>query len=179
MSNALVSRDLSNFLVGYTGVTRWGNAEWRVLCRSSVLFRDRQMLAGVGGGDAHLDRGGRDGHGTWICRAEQDGTNGARGESVFRAGVRVSGKARRSDQVAVVGRRRTVPVRETTGARKIHLAASSERNGFVDAGAVVDAAGRHRLAAAGAQLRAADGGVSALDGADAYRPRLNGIHSPV
>ena len=33
-SNALVSRDLANFLVGYTEVTRWGNAERRVLCRS-------------------------------------------------------------------------------------------------------------------------------------------------
>jgi hypothetical protein len=32
--NALVSRDLANFLVGYTEVTRWGNAERHVLCRS-------------------------------------------------------------------------------------------------------------------------------------------------
>jgi hypothetical protein len=30
-TNALVSRDLANFLVGYTEVTRWGNAERRVL----------------------------------------------------------------------------------------------------------------------------------------------------
>ncbi len=72
------------------------------------------------------------------------------------------GQARRSDQVAVVGWRRAVPVRETIGARKVHLAASGERHGFADAGAVVDAAGRHRLAAAGAQLRAADGGVSKI-----------------
>ena len=36
---------------------------------------------------------------------------------------------------------------------------AAKRNGFVDARAAVDAAGRDRLAAAGAQLRAADGGV--------------------
>jgi hypothetical protein len=29
--NALVSRDLANFLVSYTEVARWGNAERRVL----------------------------------------------------------------------------------------------------------------------------------------------------
>ncbi len=81
------------------------------------------------------------------------------GKSVFGAGVCVSREARRSDQAAVVGWRRAVLVREATGARTIHLAASGERHGFADAGAVVDAAGRHRLAAAGAQLRAADGGV--------------------
>ena len=45
---------------------------------------------------------------------------------------------------------------------QIHLAASSEWNGVADAGAAVDAAGRDRLAAAGAQLRAADGGVSEI-----------------
>ena len=35
---------------------------------------------------------------------------------------------------------------------------------FTDAGAAVDAAGRDRLAAAGAQLRSADGGVSKVLG---------------
>ncbi len=34
--NALVSGDLANFLVGYTEVTRWGNAERRVLCLSVI-----------------------------------------------------------------------------------------------------------------------------------------------
>ena len=53
-------------------------------------------------------------------------------------------------------------VRQATGARAVHLAASGERHGFADAGAAVDAAGRDRLAAAGAQLRAADGGVSEI-----------------
>ena len=50
-------------------------------------------------------------------------------------------------------------VREETGAREIHLAASDERNGGTDAGTAVDVARRDRLAAAGAQLRSADGGV--------------------
>jgi hypothetical protein len=49
--------------------------------------------------------------------------------------------------------------RDGSGARAIYLAANGERHGFADARAAVDALGRDRLAAAGAQLRAADGGV--------------------
>ncbi len=107
-----------------------------------------------------MDRGRSDGHAAGIRGVERNGANRIEGKSVFGAGVCVSRETRGSDQVAVVGRRRVVPVRETAGAWEIHLAASSERNGFADAGAVVDAAGGHRLATAGAQLRAADGGVS-------------------
>jgi len=59
----------------------------------------------------------------------------------------------------VVGRW-SLPFCETLGARKIYLAASGEWNGFTDAGTVVDVAGRDRLAASGAQLRSADGGVT-------------------
>jgi hypothetical protein len=55
-----------------------------------------------------------------------------------------------------------VLVREETGARKIHVAASGEWNSVTDASAAVDAAGRDRLAAASAQLRSADGGVSKM-----------------
>src|SRR5271170_5158923 len=116
----------------------------------------------AGGGDAHLDRGGSDGHATRVHGVERHGADGVGGKSVFGASVCVSREARRSDQAAVVGRGRAVLVRETTGARKVHLAASGERHGFVDARAVVDVAGRDRLAAAGAQLCAADGGVSKI-----------------
>src|SRR6266478_3608475 len=111
----------------------------------------------AGGGDADLDRGRSDGHAARIRGAERDGADGAGGQSVFGAGVRVSRETRRSDQAAVVGRRRAVPVRETAGALEIHLAASGDRNGFADAGAVVDAAGGHRLAASGAPLRTSNG----------------------
>ena len=65
-------------------------------------------------------------------------------------------------KVAVVGRRRAVPVRQAPGARTVHLAASREWHRVAHPSAVVDAAGRDRLAAAGAQLRAADGGVSKI-----------------
>ena len=56
--------------------------------------------------------------------------------------------------------RGAVLVRQAAGARKIHLAASGERNGFADGGAALDVVGRDRLASSGAQLRAADGGVN-------------------
>ena len=51
-------------------------------------------------------------------------------------------------------------VREAIGARALRLAASCERHGFVDAGAVIDAAGGYRLAAAGADVGAAAVGVT-------------------
>jgi hypothetical protein len=47
-----------------------------------------------------------------------------------------------------------------TRARKIHLAASDEWNSFSDAAAVVDVAGRDRVASACAQLRSTDGCVN-------------------
>jgi hypothetical protein len=62
----------------------------------------------------------------------------------------------------MVVRRWSVFVRETAGARKVFLAASDERNGSSNAGTVIDVAGRDRLAASGAQLRAADGCVSKI-----------------
>src|SRR5271163_438096 len=114
----------------------------------------------AGGGDADLGRGGSDGPAARVHGVERNGADGAGGKPIFGASVCVSREARRSSEVAVVGRRRAVLVRETIGAREIHLAASGERRGFADAGAAVDAAGRDRLAATGAQLRAADGGVS-------------------
>src|ERR1700688_3002887 len=113
----------------------------------------------AGDRDADLDRGGRDGHAAGICGAERDGADGAGAESVFRASVCVSGQARRSDQNSLVGWRWFVLVRQAPGARAIYLAANGERHGFADARAGVDALGGDRLAAAGAQLRAADGGV--------------------
>ena len=84
------------------------------------------------------------------------------GESRFPDRFCVSREARRSGQVALVGWRRAVLVREAAGARAIHLAAKHQRDRFVDARAVVDVAGRDRLAAAVAQFRSADGGVSEL-----------------
>src|SRR5258708_21511584 len=117
---------------------------------------------GAGGGDAHLDRSRSDGHAARVRGAERDGADIARGKFVFRSGVRVSWETRRSDQDSLVGWRRAVLVREAIGARAVHLAASGERNGFADGSATLHAAGRDRLAASGAQLRSADGGVSKL-----------------
>src|ERR1035438_2972519 len=51
-------------------------------------------------------------------------------------------------------------VLEAIGARTLRVAASGKRHGFVDASAVVDAAGRYRLAAAGADVGAAAVGVT-------------------
>jgi hypothetical protein len=60
----------------------------------------------------------------------------------------------------VVEWRWVVLVREETGARKIHLAASGERRGVLDSGPAVHVTGGNRLAAPGAQLRSANRGVS-------------------
>src|ERR1700681_441283 len=79
----------------------------------------------AGSRDADLDRRRSDGHAARIYGAGRDGANGAPGEPVFRASVRISREARRSDQAAVVGRRRAMLVREKTRARKIPLAASN------------------------------------------------------
>ena len=81
-------------------------------------------------------------------------------ESVLGSRVRVSRPARRSDQSSVVRRRWVVFVRQAAGARTFRVAASGERHGVADASAVIDAAGRHRLAAAGAHLGAAAVGVT-------------------
>src|SRR2546428_7287018 len=56
--------------------------------------------------------------------------------------------------------RRAVSFGQETRARSLHLAASDQGHRLADAGAALDAAGRDRLAASGAHLRAADGGVN-------------------
>src|ERR1700694_5715221 len=123
----------------------------------SVCCDDR-----AGDGNADLDRGGSDGHAALIYGARRDGADGAGAESVFRASVCVSRQARRSDQVAVVGWRWAVLVRQEAGAWAVSVATSGERHGCAHASAAVDVVGRHRLEATGAQLRAADGGVSKI-----------------
>ena len=72
-------------------------------------------------------------------------------------------RGRRGDLIktSMVGWRWSVPVREETGARQIHLAASDERNCGADARSTIDVAGRNRLAASGPQLRSADRRVRA------------------
>ena len=133
--------------------------------RCGIVARGDRVFAamiGLAAREADLDRGGSDGHAARICRAERDGADGAGAESVFRTGVCVSRQARRSDQVALVGWRRAVLVREAPGARTVHLAAGHQWHRVAHASAVVDVAGRDRLAATGTQLRAADGGVSKI-----------------
>src|ERR1035438_7020492 len=51
-------------------------------------------------------------------------------------------------------------VLEAIGARSVRVSATRKRQGFFAAGAVVDAAGRYRLAAAGADVGAAAVGVT-------------------
>src|SRR5437867_3774341 len=63
-------------------------------------------------------------------------------------------------QKALARRRRAVSFGQETRARSLHLAASDQGRRLADAGAALDAAGRDRLAASGAHLRAADGGVN-------------------
>src|SRR5215204_2378907 len=67
--------------------------------------------------------------------------DGARAAPVLGSCVLLSRSAGRSDQVVVVGWRRAVPVRQTAGARALHLAARRAGRGGVDAGATLDAAG--------------------------------------
>src|SRR5208283_3231834 len=107
-----------------------------------------------------LDCSGRDRLAAGLHRAERVGTNEAGAESVLRARVCVSWAARRFDQSALVRWRWFLFVREAAGTRALRVATSHEWHGFSDAGAVIDAAGRHRLATTGANLGAAVVGVT-------------------
>ena len=75
----------------------------------------------------------------------------------WRRAVRLSRPARRPVEGAVVGRARSVSVRQAAGARPVSVAAGEGRVGGADAGAVVDAVGGDRLAGAAAQLGAGSG----------------------
>src|SRR5213594_3037720 len=94
----------------------------------------------------HLDCRRCDGSSTWFHGIECHRANGSGTESFFGSRLRLSGPARRSDQVAVVGWRWFVFVCEAAGAWTFRLASSPERHGIAHASAVVDVAGRHRLA---------------------------------
>jgi transposase-like protein len=76
-------------------------------------------------------------------RAERAGANQVGAESVLGTGVRVSRAARRSDQTSVVRWRWALSILEAVGAGTVRVAAGGERKRLVDAGAVIDAAGRH------------------------------------
>jgi hypothetical protein len=80
-------------------------------------------------------------------------------KSILRPGIHLPRETWGSHQGVVVGRRRAVLVREEVGERPIHMAASDQWNGVVDAGTTVDVAGRDRLAAAGSHAHSAAGGV--------------------
>src|SRR5262249_35636596 len=95
------------------------------------------------GRDAHLGRSRSDRSAARFYRAERDGAERTQGKPVFRSRVRLSWPPRRSDQAAVVVGRRAVFIREATGTREIHLAASDERNGIAEPGTAFDAARGH------------------------------------
>src|SRR6266545_7651526 len=114
----------------------------------------------MAGEDADLDRSGSDRLAPRLHGAERAGADEAGAESVLRARVRVSRTTRRSDQSALVRWRWFVFVREAAGTGAFRVAASHQWHGFSDAGAVIDAAGRHRLATTGAHLGAAVVGVT-------------------
>ena len=128
-----------------------------------VLLECLRAMIGLPSEHASLDRSGSDRLAARLYRAECAGGEQAGAEAVLGARVCVSRAERRSDQGSVVRRRRVVFVREATGAWALRLAASGERHGFVDAGAVIDAAGGYRLAAAGADVGAAVVGVTCED----------------
>ncbi len=109
---------------------------------------------------ASLDCRGSDGLAAWVYGAKCAGGEHTGAEAILGTRLRVSRAAGRSDQGSLVRRRRIVSVREATGAWAIRLAASGERHGFADAGAVIDAARRHRLAATGADVGSAAVGVT-------------------
>src|SRR5450631_4452989 len=79
----------------------------------------------------------------WACGARADAAVRAR---LLRSGVCFSWSARRPDQTAVVGRRRSVFVLQATRTWAICVAAGDERNGASDAGSTVDVARGDRLA---------------------------------
>ncbi len=96
--------------------------------RSSVCSDDR-----ASGRNKNLDCCRSDGSAAWIYGTQRDGADGTSGESIFWSGVRIPWAARRFDQNVVVVGRWSLSLFEKTGARKIHLAASDEWNGFSDA----------------------------------------------
>src|SRR5215470_5071745 len=95
------------------------------------------------GRNAHLDRSRSNRSATRFYRVERDGAERTQGKPVLGSRVRFSWSSRRSDQAAVVVGRRTVPIREETGTRKIHLAASDEWDGIAEPGTAFDVARRN------------------------------------
>ena len=75
-------------------------------------------------------------------------------EDPFSGHVFVFRGPRRHDQTAVVDRRWPVLAGQAARARTLHLATGNQRHGNADPGAAIDAAGRDRLAPAGAHVEA-------------------------
>jgi hypothetical protein len=111
---------------------------------------------------ADLDCRGSDRYAVRFRRVERLGTNQVGTSAVFRARICVSWPAWGSDQVAVVRWRRALSILEAAGKRKIYLAASQRRHGFVDPRTAIDVAGGHRLATTRAHLDTTDVSVDAL-----------------
>src|SRR5665213_2554399 len=107
-----------------------------------------------------MDRRRRDRYAPRLSGAECAGADGARTATLFRPCVCVSRAARRYHQASVVRWRWPVPVRQAIRTWALHLATGYRRHGLADAGAALDAHGRHRLAQAAENLDAADGSIS-------------------
>ena len=107
-------------------------------CCWSVCGHDRAANEHAG-----LDCSGRNRSAARFHRVECAGANQVGTEAVFGACVRVSRPAGRSDQSFVVRWGWVVSICEAAGERTIRVAASDERDGFVDASTVIHAAGRH------------------------------------
>src|SRR6266496_411913 len=121
----------------------------------SVCCDDRSS-----GKHAHLDCGGCDRHAAWLHWAERTGADGAGAGAALRSRLCFPWPSRRSHQASVVRRRRAVLVSQAAGTRTLHLAEGREWLGLVDTCAVVDAAGRHRLATPSSNRRITDGDLT-------------------
>ena len=93
---------------------------------------------------------------------------------------------RRSDQAAMVGWRRAVPVRQAAGAGTIRVAARRGGRGGAEPGAAVDAARRDRLADAAANVAAGAGrltqsvtGLRQIDSTDGLGRPSHGASDPL
>src|SRR6516162_2504863 len=122
-------------------------ALWRV---SSLLLNgdehsDPERGAGLAGDRPHR-------HAQGVRRPGAAGARDAQAQCAQRAPFCVPRSARRADQGALARRAGHVPVRQTAGARALHLAISGGWNGGDHAGTARLSSGRDRLATAAADL---------------------------
>jgi hypothetical protein len=139
-----------------TSSNHWPTRSGFAVCAVGVHVE----MIGLSEGTQGLIVARRDRHASWLCRAERAGANNAAAKFIFRTRLCVSVVASRSDRSSRVERRRAVFARKMFGTWAFCVPASEQRHGFTNASPAIDVAGKHRLAAHGAQLGSANGSLT-------------------